>query len=81
MNENGPKLITKMGQMDQNRWAECAKIDQNDRNAMGWRELGHQNDPNGPKWIFKMSQMHLVNRQNESNAPKSMVRTCQNQRK
>ena len=25
---------------------------------MGWRELGHQNDRNGPKWIFKMSQMH-----------------------
>ena len=47
-----------MGEMDQNRWAECAKIDQNERNEMGWRELGHQNDPNGSKWIFKMSQMH-----------------------
>ena len=46
--------------MDQNRRAdlECAKINQNERNEMGWRELGHQNDPNGPKWIFKMSQMH-----------------------
>ena len=62
MNENGPKLIIKMGQMEQNRWAECAKIDQNEQNEMGWRELSHQNDPNGPKWIFKMSQMH----QNES---------------
>ena len=53
-----------MGQMDQNRRAdlECAKINQNERNEMGWRELGHQNDPNGPKWIFKMSKMY----QNES---------------
>ena len=44
-----------MGEIDQNRWAECAKIDQNERNEMGWRELGDQNDPTGPKWIFKMS--------------------------
>ena len=51
-----------MGQIKQNRLAECAKIDQNEQNEMGWRELGHQNDPNRPKWIFKMSQMH----QNES---------------
>ena len=49
-----------MGQVDQNRHAdlECAKINQNERNEMGWRELGHQNDPNGPKWIFKMSKMY-----------------------
>ena len=58
MNENGPNVIIKMGHMDQNRWAECAKIDQNEQNEMGWRELRHQSDPNGPKWIFKMSQMH-----------------------
>ena len=47
-----------MGEMDQNRWAECVKIDQNEQNEMRWREPGHQNDATGPKWIFKMSQMH-----------------------
>ena len=37
--------------MDQNRRAdlECAKINQKERNEMGWRELGHQNGSNGPK--------------------------------
>ena len=49
MNENGPKLIIEMGEMDQNRLAECAKFYQNERNEMGWREIGHQNDPSGPK--------------------------------
>ena len=49
-----------MDQMDQNRWAKCAKIDQNERNEMGWRELGHKNDE---IW----TKMDL---QNESNAPK-----------
>ena len=54
-----------MGQMDQNRRAdlECSKINQNERNEMGWRELGHQNDPNGPKWIFKMSKMFFTHTQ------------------
>ena len=44
-----------MGQMEQNRRAECAKIDQNEQNGAKWRGPGHRNDPNEPKWIVKMN--------------------------
>ena len=54
--------------MDQNRWAECVKINQNERNEVKKGELGHRNDPNEPKFMIKRVKCTKINGQN---VPKS----------